>query len=402
MKYIILVGDGMADYPLEALGGRTPLQVAKKPNMDLLAREGKCGLLRTVPEGMKPGSDVANLSIMGYDPAKYYPGGRGPIEAASMGIEVSPKDLAFRCNIITEQDGIIKDYSADKITNKDGKALIDIAKKNFGSDKVAFFPGISYRNLMVLRDSDLNPEDFECDAPHDHMGEPVGKHLVKGRGNAQETAERMNCWMLKSREVFEKHKINQERKRKGRPLANMLWFWGPGRLIPFPSIPEKFGKSGVVISGVDLIKGLGKLAGLDIIDVPGATAYFDTNFEGKADAALDALNGGKDIAFIHIEAPDEAGHEGMLDEKIEAIENIDKRTLGRILRKVKGEDIKIGLLADHPTPIKFRTHVADPVPFAIYDSTDGKDAVKRYDEVAAKRGEYGLREGTEFVELLLK
>lgn len=399
MKYVILVGDGMSDYPLEELDGKTPLQVAHKPNMDWVAKNGKCGLLKTIPEGMTPGSDVANLSLMGYDPKKYFPGGRGPIEAAVMGIKLGPKDLAIRCNIITEEDGLIKDYSGGKISNKDAKTLMEEANNAFGRNGVEFFPGVGYRNLLVLRNCDVEPQDLKFEAPHDHLDEPFEKFLAKGEGRAKETAEMLNDWILKSKEVFEKNRVNDEKRKRGENLANRVWFWGAGKLVKMPTLKERFGISGVVISGVDLIKGLGVLAGLDVINVEGATAYFDTNYEGKADAALEALKE-KDLAFIHVEAPDEAGHDGLTDKKIEAIENIDKRLLDRIIKGLKGEEYKIAVLPDHGTPIKVRTHVSDPVPFAIYSSVEEGDRVEKYDEESVKKGAYGLREGSELVEIL--
>lgn len=397
MKHIVVVGDGMGDHPLEELGGKTPLQAADKPNIDEVARRGKNGLLQTVPEGYTPGSDVANMSILGYEPEIYYPGGRGPIEAAAQGIRVEPGDLVFRANIITAEDGRIKDYSAGKITNEEARELIELANREFGEEGVEFYPGVSYRNLLVIRGTELEAKDFECNAPHDHPGEEVSGLLLWGDERAEGWAERLNEWMLKSQEMFEAHGVNNRREREGRPLANMLWFWGPGKKKrEFPTLKQRFGWTGAVISAVDLIKGLGRLAGLEVVSVPGANAYFDTNFEGKADAALKALETG-DIAFVHIEAPDEAGHEGLVEEKVRAIENIDKRVVGRIMDSMEG-DYKLGFLCDHATPIEVRTHTRDPIPFAIMGGAS--DPVDKYDEESAKRGDYGLRRGPEFIELL--
>ncbi len=404
MKHIIIVGDGMGDRPIKELDNRTPLQAADKPNIDALAKRGRSGLLQTVAKGYPPGSDVANLSILGYEPDLYYPGGRGPIEAASQGIPLKPGDLALRANIITVENGRIKDYSAGQIRNDEAKELIALANKEFGEKGVEFYTGISYRNLMVLRNTTLEPNEFRFSAPHDHGGEEIVDLLAEGDEKAEAWAERLNDWTLRSQELFEKSSVNKKRVKEGRPLANMLWFWGPGKKRrEMPTLKEKFGWTGVVISGVDLIKGLGALAGLRIADVRGATAYFDTNFEGKADAAVDALEI-DDIAFIHIEAPDEAGHEGLVNEKIKAIENIDKRVVGRIVEKMdkRGEPYRIGFLCDHATPVRVRTHTEDPIPFIISGAGVEKDGVTRYDEESAKKGGYGLKRGPEFMGLMAK
>ncbi|MBN2518609.1 MAG: cofactor-independent phosphoglycerate mutase [Candidatus Altiarchaeota archaeon] len=400
MKYVILVGDGMSDYPLEELGGKTPLQVARKPNMDWLAKNGRCGLLKTIPDGMPAGSDIANMSILGYDPRKYSPGGRGPIEAAAMGIEVRPNDLAIRCNIITGRGGRIEDYSGGKISNEEAKILIGEANRNFGKEGVEFFPGISYRNLLVLRDCNLKPGDLIFEAPHDHMGEPFEGLLVKGTARGRPIADMLNEFILRSGDILDNNAVNVKRVEEGKAPANRLWFWGAGKPVTMPTLKERFGLSGVVVSGVDLVKGLGALAGLEIADVPGATGYLDTDYEGKADAALGALKE-KDLAFIHVEAPDEAGHEALIEEKIKAIENIDKRLLDRIIKGLREEEHKIALLPDHPTPIKIRTHASDPVPFVIFSSGDGKDNVEKFDEDSVKNGAYGLKEGPELINLLI-
>jgi len=403
MKYIVVVGDGMGDYPLKELGGKTPLQAANKPNIDELAKRGCSGLLRTVPDKYEPGSDVANLSLLGYDPELYYPGGRGPIEAASQGVPLKPGDLAFRANIITVKDGLIKDYSAGKISNADAKQLITECNKSFASKGVEFYHGISYRNLLILRSTQIEPSDFKCFAPHDHPDEPYKGLLMQGRDGARPWAEKINKWMLESINLFGEHPLGKKLSAREPGLHYMLWVWGPGiKKREMPTLKDKYGWSGVVISGVDLIKGLGALAGLKIVDVPGATAYFDTNFEGKADAALKALEK-DDIAFVHIEAPDEAGHEGLVKEKVKAIENIDKRVVGRLLDKLDKKypgDYRFGFLCDHATPIRVRTHTRDPIPFVI---AGGKtDSVTRYDEESAKKGGFGLREGCEFMDLLSK
>jgi len=397
MKYIVVVGDGMADYPLKELGGKTPLQAADKPNIDEVAKRGCSGLLQTIPEKYQSGSDVANLSILGYDPDLYYPGGRGPIEAAAQGIALKPGDIAFRANIITVENGRIVDYSAGKITNEEARQLIKEANRAFGGKSAEFYPGVSYRHLLVLRNTNLEPEDFDCNAPHDNTDEEYKGLMIKGKKNAKEWADKLNKWMSDSIELFEKHPVNLKRKKEGRRLANMLWFWGPGkRKREMPTLKDKYGWTGVVISGVDLVKGLGALAGLKVLEIPGATAYFDTNFEGKADAAIKALET-CDLSYLHIEAPDEAGHQGLIEEKVKAIENIDKRVVARILDKMKG-DYKLGFLCDHATPISLRTHSKDPIPFTIMGGP--RDSVTRYDEESAKKGGYGLRKGPEFMDLL--
>jgi len=403
MKYVILICDGAADYPLKELGGKTILQAAKKPNMDSIAKNGCSGLLETVPKSFDPGSDVANLSIMGYDSKRYYPGGRGVIEAASMGISVGMNDLPMRANIITSKDGKIIDYSADGISDREGKALIEAANKAFGDGHIRFYPGVSYRNLLVLKDVDIKPDELKFDAPHDHPGKLVNEHLASGATkNGREWAKKLNDIMLKSVEVFEKHPVNAARRAAGRPLANMLWFWGSGKKKrDLPTLKQRYGLGGSVITAIDLIKGIGILAGLKVRNVEGATAYFDTNFEGKADAAAEALNSGDDIVIIHVEAPDEAGHAGNIEEKVKAVENIDKRLLGRLMRKIKGE-YRIGILPDHYTPISARTHVHGAVPFAIMGPGIKRDYLEKFDEDTAKRGGFGLRKGPEFIELLAK
>ncbi len=401
MKYVILICDGAADYPLEELGNKTVLQAANTPNMDKIAREGKTGLAVTVPEGYTPGSDVANLSILGYEPDLYFPGGRGVIEAAATGIEVGTDEVPMRANIITVKDGNIIDYSADNIANEESEALIAAANEKFKTDKIRFYPGISYRNLVILKDANLDPNDFTFHAPHDHPEEKVEDYLSSGKDSAIEWSKELNKIMLESQELFEKHPVNDKRRKEGRPLANMLWFWGPGKKKrELPTIPDKFGVNGVVITGIDLIRGLGNLAGLKNLYVEGATAHYDTNYEGKADAAIEALNGGADLAIIHVEAPDEAGHEGHLDEKVKAVENFDKRLIGRIMKGVNDE-MRLCLLPDHYTPISTRKHEMGPVPFAIMGPGIEKDSVETFDEEAVKSGAYETVEGHKVIELLL-
>jgi len=375
MKYVIVLGDGMADYPLKQLNGSTPLQTAVKPNMDLVAKEGCTGLLKTIPEGMAKGSDVANMSVLGYDPKKYLTGGRGPIEAASMGVKLGKDDIAFRCNLITEEDGVLKDYSGGKPGNEEAAVLIDTLNRKLGTENIIFYPGVSYRHLLVVKNAP--PGETECKAPHDNMGKEISGLMSKGT-----LAEKLNKLMLRSKDVLKGSK------------ANMIWLWGPGRRLEMPSMKEKYGVEGVVISAVDLIKGIGVYAGLEALNVPGATGYFDTDYKAKAKAALNALKT-KDFAYVHIEAPDEAGHEGSVEEKIKAIENIDKHIVGKLL----DEDIVLAVLPDHPTPIDIRTHVGDPVPFAIRGQK--KDSVEKLDEESVRQGGYGLVEGKGITDLML-
>jgi 2,3-bisphosphoglycerate-independent phosphoglycerate mutase len=391
MKYLVIVGDGMADYPLEELGGKTPLQVAEKPNMDSIAAQGSCGLLRTIPPEMEAGSDIANLSIMGYDPRRYYTG-RGPLEAASIGVALGGNDLAFRCNLITEEDGRIKDYCADHISSPEARELIREVAKAF-ADVGEFYPGVSYRHVFVLRD---NPEELKCTPPHDALNGKISEHLIEPRSST--LAAKLNEVMLKSKEVLSRHPVNLRRIREGKNPGNMLWFWGQGRKPKMEPLREKYGLSGAVVSAVDLIKGIGYYAGMEVLNVKGATGYYDTNYEGKAEAALKALRE-KDYVYVHVEAIDEASHAGDVEMKLKTIEDFDRRLVGRILDGL-GEECVLALLPDHATPIKVRTHVKDLVPFAILGVE--KDVVKSFDEASAKKGAYGMLEGEEFMRALLR
>lgn len=392
MKYVVVVGDGMADYPLEALGWKTPLQAADKPHMDEIARRGRCGLLRTVPEGMEPGSDVANLAILGYDPRKYYTG-RGPLEAASIGVELGPGDLAFRCNLVTEEDGILTSSNADHITTEEARPLIEALARAFG-EYGEFYPGVSYRHLLVLRE--CREDKIATTPPHDIVGQAIAKHMLGPDGLL---ARRLNELILASRNILEGHEANMARLKAGRKPGNMIWIWGQGRRPRMESFQKRFGIDGSVISAVDLVKGIGVLLGMEVPKVPGATGYYDTNYEGKADHALRALEE-RDFVYVHVEAPDEAGHAGDLERKIEAIEALDRRLLGRLLDGL-GDDAALAILPDHPTPISLRTHAADPVPFAIY-RPGGKGDGMAFDESSAGKGSLGLLEGEQFVPLLLE
>ncbi|MEW6600081.1 MAG: cofactor-independent phosphoglycerate mutase [Nitrospirota bacterium] len=377
MKYIVLVGDGMADRPLKALGNRTCLQKALTPNMDRLAAEGLVGKARTVPVGIDPGSDVANLSILGYDPRKYY-SGRAPIEAEYRGIKLGPKDVAFRCNLVTLEysshphppvgkggleggNAVMKDYSAGHISTKEAALLIRDINKKLGSKDISFYAGMSYRHLMVWRNG---KEKMKCTPPHDISGRKTGAYLPKGKG-----AEVLLSLMERSAEILMSHPVNIKRVRDGHNPASSIWLWGQGRKLTVPSFKQKYNLKGALISAVDLTKGLGICAGFDILPVKGATGYIDTNYIGKAKAALNALKK-YDFVYVHVEAPDEAGHNGDLKAKMQAIEDFDKKVVGTIIEGIKkAGDCSILLMPDHFTPIGVRTHTSEPVPFAIYRST---------------------------------
>lgn len=390
MKYVVLLGDGMADWPLESLGGRTPMQAACKPNMDLIARTGRCGLARTVPDGMTPGSDVANLSIMGYDPRRYYTG-RAPLEAAAMRIPLGENEIAFRCNFVTVIDGIMDDYSAGHITSEEGAEIARSLKEVVPGGRI--YPGVSYRNIVIL----TTCRDAVCTPPHDIMGKPVSDHLPRG-----DDAHILMDIMERARPILENHPVNRRRVSRGLKPANMIWLWGQGPAPSMPRFHEIYGLNGAVISAVDLLKGLGVYAGWRVIDVPGATGTIDTDYAGKVRAALEALES-VDIVYLHIEAPDEAAHAGDVEQKIRAIELFDERVVGPMISGLKrsGEEWRVLLLPDHPTPIRIRTHSTDPVPFAIAGSGIDADSVDSFDEISASRGYYGGVEGKELIRLLI-
>ena len=366
MKYIVLVADGMADNPLNELEGKTPLEAARTPHMDFIARNGKVGRIKTIPDKMTPASDVANISILGYDPKKFY-FGRGPLEAANLGVELKGQDVAFRCNLITTSGDTLTDYSAGHISTKEATALLHFINQKLGNDRFKFYPGVSYRHLLVVKDAaDQGLDELECIPPHDILGKDIVHNFPKGKN-----ADTIIALMQESRSLLATHEINLVRIDLKENPANMIWLWGQGKKPSLPSFKEQYGLSGSVISAVDLIKGLGKLLGLKVINVPGATGYYDTDYEGKAKAAVRSLEN-DDFVFLHVEAPDEAGHNGDLREKITAIERFDQLVLGTILDAfAHKENDRILVLADHPTPIALKTHTADPVPFVIF----GKDVV---------------------------
>lgn len=385
MKYIVLIGDGMADRPLKELEGKTPLQKAFTPNMDRLAREGIIGTVRTIPPGFHPGSDVANLSILGYDPRKFY-SGRAPLEAASMGVDLNEGDVAYRCNLVTlkfdkeRTRAVMEDYSSGHISTGEARDLIKEINRELGTDAIQFYPGVSYRHLMVWRNGEL---DVECVPPHDITGKEIADYLPSGQGE-----EVLRNLMRSSVGVLINHTVNKERVAKGKKPANSIWLWGQGRKPQMPTFREKYSLSGALVSAVDLTKGLGVCAGLEILKVPGVTGYIDTNYKGKAEYSLNALEK-CDFVYIHVEAPDEAGHSGNYRDKIKAIEDFDALVVGTVLRGAKAfEEYRILLMPDHATPIEARTHTSEPVPFVIYDSRkkrDNKGAA--FDEGIAERSD---------------
>ena len=356
MKYAVLIGDGMADEPMEKLGGRTPLEVADTPNMREIARKGQTGLIRTIPPGMPPGSDVATLSVLGYDPREYY-SGRAPLEAAKLGIELGPDEVAFRCNLITVEDERIADYAGGHITSDEARELVASLSRRMSTPTVKFYPGVGYRHICVVKGTDM--VRAHCTPPHDVTGQPVKDHMPCGDG-----AGLLVDLMERSRELLQSHEVNKARLSRGQRPANMIWLWGQGVTPQMPSFKDSFGIEGSVISAVDLLNGIAKLVGLDLVEVPGATGYYDTNYEGKGVYAIKSLED-KDFVLVHVEAPDEAGHNGDLDQKIRAIESFDRLVVGPLLRKL-GEvpHSRLVVLPDHPTPIRLRTHTGDPVPFA--------------------------------------
>lgn len=406
MKYVIVIEDGASDYPIESLDGKTPLKVANKPALDWIAKEGKSGLTQNVPLTLPPGSDVANMSIFGCDPLDYYTG-RGPLEAASMGIKTEEGDVIFRCNTVTEKDGDIVSSNAGHITSEEAKIIIEDLDKYFHdkySDfKGKFYPGISYRHLFVFSDKEMAPkvDNLEIVPPHDVVGENInGVLFINPEDVGLKEAKYIKKLMDESKEFLENHPVNNKRAEKGQEIANMIWLWGQGTMPAMPNLEETYGLKGAVITGVDLINGLGVCSNCDIINVPGATGFFDTDYKAKGEYAINALKD-HDIVFIHVEAPDEAGHAGDIKEKIKAIESIDKYILAPIIEFLKGEDFKIVVLPDHPTPIDVRTHTRDMVPITIYDSTGEADSVEVYDEDSVKDGALGELVGCNLLNILL-
>ncbi len=379
MKYIVILGDGMADEPLEQLGGMTPLEYARTPVMDELAGKGEMGLAKTVPDSMKPGSDVANLAVLGYDPKANY-SGRSPLEALSIGVNMEQDDVVFRCNLVTlteeepyEQKTIV-DHSSGEIATQDANILMDTIRENLQSDQCKFYTGTSYRHIMVWKQGNV----LDMAQPHDHLGQKIHQYLPKEKMFRQ--------MMEKSYELLNKHPLNVQRAAEGKNMANSAWFWGAGTKPALENFTKKTGKKGAMISAVDLLKGIAVGAGMEVIHVPGANGSLHTNYEGKAQAAVKAvLEDGCDFAYIHVEAPDEMGHQGSIENKVQAIEFLDSRVIAPVKEAMdaSGEDYRLLILPDHPTPIRCRTHTADPVPYVLYDSTRQRKAVAHYSEKEA-------------------
>ncbi len=398
MKYLIILGDGMSDYPIKSLGGKTPLQAAQKPHIDRLAKLGKNGLLKTIPDDMPTGSAVANMQVLGYDSHKYF-SGRGVLEAANMGIALEKNDLALRCNLINVTDDEIKSHSAEHITTEEAKELLKSLNEKFTQFDVKIHTGLSYKHLLVVKNGN---DDLECFPPHDFPNHNYKELFIKANSdNANKTAELLNNLIKESHLILKEHPINIERQKKGKLPANLIWPWSPGKKPDMPLFKNLFGKNGAVISAVDLINGLGIYAGMDIIKVEGATGLYDTNYEGKAMAAIEALKT-HDFVYLHIEATDEAGHEGNIELKTKCIENLDERITKIILENCEavGDDLTIAVLPDHPTPAELRTHTRDAVPFIIYNKNMQPDEVQVYDEKSAQKGFYGLLERDEFMKAL--
>ncbi|MDD3479023.1 MAG: cofactor-independent phosphoglycerate mutase [Paludibacteraceae bacterium] len=399
MKYIVILGDGMADEPIAALGNKTPLQVAHKPTMDRVTELGQSGLLHTVPEGFHPGSEIANLSVLGYDVAKVFEG-RGTLEAASMGVPIESDEMVMRCNLICIEQNKIKNHSAGHISNEEAAELIAFLQAELGSALVHFFNGISYRHLCKLKHGDKR---ITCTPPHDVVGTPFKDVLITAQvPEAVETANILNDLILRSQLLLENHPVNIKRRAEGKDPANSIWFWSPGYQSVMQPLSELFGiQSGSVISAVDLIKGIGINAGLKSIDVEGATGLYNTNYEGKAQAAIEALKT-DDFVFVHVEASDEAGHEGDVELKIKTIEYLSERLIKPIFEAIStmSEPVTIAILPDHPTPCRLRTHTAEAVPFVIYNPTKMPDTVTQFDEFSAQNGAFGILAGDEFMKQL--
>jgi 2,3-bisphosphoglycerate-independent phosphoglycerate mutase len=401
MKYLVLIGDGMADRPLQELGGKTPLMAARTPNMDALAQRGEVGLARTIPSGLPKGSEIANLSIFGYDPKRYYTG-RGPLEAASIGVKLGPEDVAFRLNLVTlgviGGSVIMEDYSAGHISTEEGKTIIQALEKELGDSVFHFYSGVSYRHLLVWRGQVEKIEKIETTPPHDITEQEIGAYLPRG-----EDAQVLIKLMTDTQILLKSHPVNQTRQQEGKREANATWPWGQGKAPQMPSFAERFGLTGGVISAVDLIKGIGIYAGLEVIPVPGATGYLDTNYQGKAEYGLRVVEK-DDFVYIHVEAPDEASHNGDLKAKIAAIEAFDEKVVGTIVKGMENkDDHRIMVLPDHPTPIELRTHTDDPVPFVIYDSTQKRSSgAEGFNEAEASKSGIVIDEGYELMERFVR
>lgn len=402
MKYLVLIPDGMADERIESLGNRTPMQAAKKPTMDLLAKVALVGTVSNVPDGMVPESDTANMAVLSFDP-KVYSKGRSPLEAVSMGIDMKPDETAYRCNVVTLSDDgdyddkIILDHSADEITTAEADELIRALEGELGNEYRRFYTGVSYRHCLIWKNGN---DKYNFMRPHDILGRRIGEYLPRTEDGGAEFYELMK----KSFDILNHHPVNEARRARGLKPANSAWLWSPGKKPRLPDFQEKWGLDGAVISAVDLIKGIGICAGMESIDVDGATGNVHTNYDGKANAAIDAFRRGKDYVYIHVEAPDECGHRAELENKVRSIELIDQKILTPVCDylKASGEDFRVMVLPDHPTPLRLRTHTIEPVPFFIYDSGTVREGVNGFDEESAAAKNYYVSNGYELMDLLLK
>lgn len=397
MKYLVILGDGMADRPMDELGGLTPLACAKTPMMDELASKGEIGMVHTVPDGMKPGSDTANLSVLGYNPRKYY-SGRSPLEALSIGVSMKDTDIALRCNLVTlsqeeeaYEDRSIIDHSCDEISTEDAAVLLEAVRRELETEEFHYYVGTSYRHLLIWERGQV----MELVQPHDVLGQKIGDKLPEN--------EKLRYMMKKSYDILVDHPINRERRKKGLNPANSCWFWGAGTKPALSSFLEKTGKKGAMISAVDLLKGIAVGTSMKVITVEGATGGLHTNYEGKARAAVDVLTkGGCDFVYVHLEAPDEMGHQGSVERKIQAIENLDQRLIRPVVEGLvdAGEDFRMAVLPDHPTPICIRTHTGDSVPYLLYDSTRQRDHTWKYSEAEAEKAGNYIEEGHKLIDYL--
>lgn len=400
MKYAVLLCDGMADTPREDLGGTTPMGKANKPNMDRIAKVSEVGMVKTVGEGLKPGSDVANLSVLGYDPAVYYTG-RSPLEAGSIGIDMKSTDVSLRCNLVTVSDEAdytkktMIDYCADDISTAEAAELIKYVEENFGNDEFKFYSGVSYRHCLIWNNGTLDLGNMT--PPHDITGRVVTEYL-----STSPNAEKLLDLMKRSYDLLKDHPVNKAREARGKRPANSIWLWGEGKRAELTPFKEKYGVSGAMISAVDLLKGIGKFAEMNVIEVEGATGYIDTNFKGKAEAAIKVLKDGADFVYVHMEAPDECGHRAEVENKVKSIEIIDEQVLGPMLEAFKGEDIRILICPDHPTPLELKTHTSNPVPYLIYDSTKEVKGVEKFDEAHAEASGIFRAVGHELINVFLQ
>ena len=409
MKYIVVVGDGMADRPVQALGGKTPLQVAKKPTINALACKSRMGMVQTIPPGLPPGSDVGALSIMGYNPQQFLTG-RAPLEAAASGIDLKPDEVAFRCNLVSLSEdkvafsanthtlALMEDYSAGNIDTQEAKVLIECLQKNLNNEEFQFYSGVGYRHLMVWKNG--SPE-FSCTPPHDIPNQNIATHLPVGP-----QAEKLHALMTQAAALLATHPVNEERRRRGQKPANSIWFWGQGTRPQMPSFKEKYNLSGCLVSAVDLAKGIGRLLGLEVLQVPGLTGYLDTNYAGKVQHSMAALKE-VDFAYIHVEAPDEAGHQGKVEDKIKAIEDLDKFVIAEVLRQVEAlklGDFRLLFLPDHATPVSLKVHTSEAVPFLLFDSRSAFPSLYPwYDELVSKiHKEAFIQNGFRLMDLFLE